>query len=54
MNNGASDASVPNLQTFIDTFVCQANTAGIPYFFFEVCTAILLLARSLSSLPAVR
>lgn len=34
-NNGASDASVANLQKFIDTFVCQANTAGIPYFYFE-------------------
>jgi exo-beta-1,3-glucanase (GH17 family) len=34
-NNGASDASVANLQEFIDTFVCQANTAGVPYFFFE-------------------
>lgn len=34
-NNGASDASVANLQVFIDTFVCQANAAGIGYFFFE-------------------
>ncbi|KAF8165474.1 glycoside hydrolase family 17 protein [Crassisporium funariophilum] len=34
-NNGAADASVPNLQTFMDTFVCQANTAGIGYFYFE-------------------
>ncbi|KAJ3568721.1 hypothetical protein NP233_g5534 [Leucocoprinus birnbaumii] len=34
-NNGASDASIPNLQTFIDTFVCQANSAGVEYFFFE-------------------
>ncbi|KAJ2922551.1 hypothetical protein H1R20_g14549, partial [Candolleomyces eurysporus] len=34
-NNGASDASISNLQTFIDTFVCQANSAGVPYFFFE-------------------
>lgn len=34
-NNGASDASEPNLQTFIDTFVCQANGAGVQYFFFE-------------------
>ncbi|KAF9478179.1 glycoside hydrolase family 17 protein [Pholiota conissans] len=34
-NNGGSDASVANLQVFLDTFVCQANTAGIPYFFFE-------------------
>ncbi|KAF8150807.1 glycoside hydrolase superfamily [Crassisporium funariophilum] len=34
-NNGASDASLPNLQTFLDTFVCQANTNGTGYFFFE-------------------
>ncbi|RXW25630.1 hypothetical protein EST38_g201 [Candolleomyces aberdarensis] len=34
-NNGASSASISNLQTFIDTFVCQANSAGVPYFFFE-------------------
>lgn len=34
-NNGASDASVPNLQTFMDTFVCQANQNGTGYFFFE-------------------
>ncbi|TFK33229.1 glycoside hydrolase superfamily [Crucibulum laeve] len=34
-NNGASTASEANLQTFIDTFVCQANTNGTGYFFFE-------------------
>ncbi|KAJ3511948.1 hypothetical protein NLJ89_g3806 [Agrocybe chaxingu] len=34
-NNGAADASVPNLQVFLDTFVCQANSAGIGYFYFE-------------------
>ncbi|EJD06882.1 glycoside hydrolase family 17 protein [Fomitiporia mediterranea MF3/22] len=34
-NNGASDASIPNLQKFLDTFVCQANTNGTGYFFFE-------------------
>ncbi|KAJ7584368.1 glycoside hydrolase family 17 protein [Mycena floridula] len=34
-NNGASDASVANLQIFLNTFVCQANTANVPYFFFE-------------------
>ena len=34
-NNGPSVASVANLQTFIDTFVCQANSAGTQYFFFE-------------------
>ncbi|KAG0030934.1 hypothetical protein BGZ82_007200 [Podila clonocystis] len=30
--------SVPgldNLQTLVDGFVCQANTAGIPYYWFE-------------------
>jgi len=36
-NNGASDASEPNLQTFIDTFVCQANSNRTGYFFFELC-----------------
>lgn len=36
-NNGASAASEENLQTFLDTFVCQANSAGIGYFFFEFC-----------------
>jgi hypothetical protein len=41
-NNGASDASVAGLQTFMDTFVCQANTAGIPYFFFEVIFLMVL------------
>jgi exo-beta-1,3-glucanase (GH17 family) len=37
-NSGAGpggDASVANLQTFLDTFICQANTAGTPYFMFE-------------------
>jgi len=31
----SSEASVPNLQFFIDNFVCTANTQGIKYFFFE-------------------
>ncbi|KAF8638484.1 hypothetical protein AX17_002173 [Amanita inopinata Kibby_2008] len=35
-SNGPSDASEANLQTFLDTFVCQANQAGIGYFFFEL------------------
>jgi hypothetical protein len=35
-NNGASTASEANLQKFMDTFVCQANTNGTGYFFFEV------------------
>jgi exo-beta-1,3-glucanase (GH17 family) len=34
-NNGQADASVANLQIFIDSFVCQANAAGVGYFFFE-------------------
>ncbi|KAI0822552.1 glycoside hydrolase [Trametes gibbosa] len=34
-NNGPSIASEPNLQIFLDTFVCPANTNGTKYFFFE-------------------
>ena len=34
-NKCASDASEPNLQIFIDSFVCTANTQGVKYFFFE-------------------
>lgn len=34
-NDGPSLASVPNLQIFIDTFVCQANANKTGYFFFE-------------------
>jgi len=34
-NNGASDASEPNLQYFMDNFVCQSNTQGVKYYFFE-------------------
>ncbi|KZP31793.1 glycoside hydrolase family 17 protein [Athelia psychrophila] len=33
--NGPSNASDANLQVFLDTFVCQANTNGTGYFFFE-------------------
>ncbi|KAJ7129381.1 glycoside hydrolase superfamily [Mycena epipterygia] len=33
--DGPSNASVANLQIFMDTFVCQANTNGTGYFFFE-------------------
>ncbi|KAF5364275.1 hypothetical protein D9756_000750 [Leucocoprinus leucothites] len=36
-NNGGSDASVANLQVFLDNFVCQANQNGVGYFFFEFC-----------------
>lgn len=31
-----SDASEPNLQVFMDNFVCQANDMGVGYFFFEM------------------
>ncbi|TFK43665.1 glycoside hydrolase family 17 protein [Crucibulum laeve] len=34
-NNGGSDASIAGLQTFLDTFVCEANQNGIGYFYFE-------------------
>lgn len=34
-NGGGAAASVENLQTFLDTFVCQANANGTDYFFFE-------------------
>ncbi|KAI0696290.1 glycoside hydrolase [Cerioporus squamosus] len=34
-SNGPSTASEPNLQIFLDTFVCQANKNGTGYFFFE-------------------
>jgi exo-beta-1,3-glucanase (GH17 family) len=34
-NGGGAAASVANLQTFINTFVCQANNNNTGYFFFE-------------------
>ncbi|KAJ7639071.1 glycoside hydrolase [Roridomyces roridus] len=34
-SDGPSNASVANLQIFLDTFVCAANSAGTKYFFFE-------------------
>ncbi|KAJ7780985.1 glycoside hydrolase [Mycena metata] len=34
-SDGPSNASVANLQIFIDTFVCQANQNQTGYFFFE-------------------
>ncbi|KAF8239690.1 glycoside hydrolase [Tricholoma matsutake] len=34
-SNGPSTASEANLQTFLNTFVCQANTNGTKYFLFE-------------------
>ena len=45
-NNGPSIASVPNLQKFLDTFVCQANQNGTGYFYFEV--------RSFLACPKIR
>lgn len=35
-NNGFADASVENLQKFMDNFICQSNTNGTGYFYFEV------------------
>jgi exo-beta-1,3-glucanase (GH17 family) len=35
-NNGASPADLTGLQTFLDTFTCQANSGGTDYFFFSV------------------
>ncbi|TFK28861.1 glucan 1,3 beta-glucosidase [Coprinopsis marcescibilis] len=34
--NGFGTASEAGLQTFMDTFVCQANAQGVKYFFFEM------------------
>jgi len=34
-SDGPSTASIANLQTFLDTFVCQSNKNGTGYFFFE-------------------
>ena len=35
MSNGPSTASIANLQKFLDTYVCQANTNKTGYFYFE-------------------
>jgi len=35
MSNGPSTASIANLQKFLDTYVCQANTNQTGYFYFE-------------------
>jgi len=35
MNNGASTASIANLQKFLDTYVCQATKNNTGYFYFE-------------------
>lgn len=34
-NGGGAEANVANLQTFMDDFVCAANTNNTGYFFFE-------------------
>ncbi|KAL6301328.1 glycoside hydrolase [Sparassis latifolia] len=34
-SNGPSNASVANLQYFMDTFVCESNQNGTGYFYFE-------------------
>jgi len=34
-SNGPSTASIADLQTFLNTFVCQANSNGTGYFYFE-------------------
>ncbi|KAG0319756.1 hypothetical protein BGZ99_004948 [Dissophora globulifera] len=34
-NTNASIPSIPNLQTFIDTWLCDANAKQIPYYYFE-------------------
>ncbi|KAI8597393.1 glycoside hydrolase family 17 protein [Dissophora ornata] len=34
-NINASIPSIPNLQTFIDTWLCEANANNTPYYFFE-------------------
>jgi len=35
MSNGPSTASIANLQEFLNTYVCQANTNNTGYFYFE-------------------
>ncbi|TEB30062.1 glycoside hydrolase [Coprinellus micaceus] len=35
-HNGGSPASEEGLQSFLDTFLCQANDKGVGYFFFEM------------------
>jgi len=31
----ASVPSIPNLQKFLDTWLCDANKNGMPYYYFE-------------------
>jgi len=35
LHNGPGTADIAGLQTFLDTFVCQANSNNTGYFFFE-------------------
>ncbi|OSX57601.1 glycoside hydrolase family 17 protein [Postia placenta MAD-698-R-SB12] len=35
LSNGPSIASAPNMQTFLNDFVCGSNTNGTKYFYFE-------------------
>ena len=44
-SNGPSTASVSGLQTFLDTFVCQANQNGTGYFYFEVRISVVRCSR---------
>ncbi|KAF9316455.1 hypothetical protein BG003_001980 [Podila horticola] len=34
-NRNSSIPSIPNLQTFIDTWLCEANEKKLPYYYFE-------------------
>jgi hypothetical protein len=34
-SDGPSTASIPNLQEFLNNYVCQANANGTNYFYFE-------------------
>jgi len=34
-SDGPSTASIPNLQEFLNNYICQANTNGTNYFYFE-------------------
>lgn len=33
--NGTAVPGISELQTFLDTFICQSNQMGLPYYFFE-------------------
>jgi len=36
LGEGSGTAELAGLQSFLDTFVCEANKKGVPYFFFEM------------------